>query len=151
MEFFRFPQKKNKILFLFKKTKKTGFEKKQQNPGGLFFWKKRVFLNLVHSRHRHISSTRFTVPVMWWTQHYISQKTMWFEEVQMVSYDGWRANYFLNVKAHWQTYGHYLLNNWFGFFLALFSVFLKLLSANPAHGWRCVECVIHHERDVHNE
>ena len=76
---------------------------------------------------------------------------MWFEEVQMVSYDGWRANYFLNVKAHWQTYGHYLLNNWFGFFLALFSVFLKLLSANPAHGWRCVECVIHHERDVHNE
>ena len=41
MEFFRFPQKKNKILFLFKKTKKTGFEKKQQNPGGLFFWKKK--------------------------------------------------------------------------------------------------------------
>ena len=33
---FCFPQKKNKILFLFEKNKKTGFKKKQKTQVGCF-------------------------------------------------------------------------------------------------------------------
>jgi len=63
---------KNKNLFLFKKTKKFGLKK----TGGLFFLKKRVFLNhdclsklcdfplIVRSGTSHV-----TITLIWYAQH----------------------------------------------------------------------------------